>query len=491
MVEILEEIDPYKPRRDARGPCQKEPCMLPQPVTDYLRKHREDHLVKLFELLRLPSIACLADSPGQPDACRLAADWLSGHLKELGLQADVRPTGGRPCVIAKARVSDDVPTLLIYGHYDVQPPEPLDAWESPPFEPAVRDGYIYARGACDDKGRLFAHLMAVEAWQRAGGGLPVNVTILLEGEEEIGSPNLESFLAEHKGDLSAHAALISDSGFFAEGVPSITYALRGLLYLEVTLTGARQDVHSGEHGGALANPINSLAKMIAQMHTPDGRVTIPGFYDDVLALTDSERQEWAKLPFDETEYAASLGVDVLAGGEKGFGILERRWARPTLDCNGIVGGHTGAGAKTIIPASASTKITTRLVPNQDPEKIAAGFRQFLAERTPAGTRATMSISAGARPVLLAKDSPAMEAAKASYLESFGRESAFIRCGATVPVTELIQRLLGLDAVLLGLGLPDDNLHGPNERFRLDHLWRGSVASAAFMQQIGHRLQKGK
>jgi len=452
--------------------------MLPKAVTGYLEAYREEHVAKLKELLRFPSVA---NSRAQD--CRRCAEWLAGHLEALGLTARMVEGGGPPNVLAEARIDDDAPTLLAYGHYDVQPPEPLEQWLTDPFEPVVADGYLYARGADDDKGQLFAHLMAIEAWQRAGGGLPVNLKVFLEGEEEIGSPHLEPFLSARTEELSADAAVISDSEFFADGTPSITYSLRGLAYVELTLRGPSADIHSGSHGGAVTNPINALTKLVGAMHDAGGRVTIDGFYDDVADLSDEERGEWAALPFDESAYAASVGVDVLGGGESGFGVLERRWGRPTLDCNGIVGGYGGEGSKTIIPAAATAKISMRLVPDQRPERIVAGFKRFVADHTPAGTVAEVKVHAEARPVMLARQSPAMDAGRAAFEEAFGRRPAMIRCGASVPVTELIQRLLGLDAVLMGFGLPDDNLHSPNERFRLDHLYRGAVASAAFMNNL--------
>lgn len=455
--------------------------MLPDAVRQYLDDHRQEHVESLRELLRIPSIANVR---GEPDACLRAAEWLRQRLEGLGLAAEILPTDGRPCVFAHAEAASRAPTLLIYGHYDVQPPEPLELWQTPPFEPVVRDGAIYARGANDDKGQLFTHLCAVEAWQRAGGGLPVHLKVLVEGEEEIGSPNIESFFTEHAERLAADAAVISDSEFFAEGLPSITYALRGVAYAEITVTGPRADVHSGLHGGALANPINALAGLVAALHDAAGRVTIPGFYDDVLPVSDAERRAWAGLPFDEAACAASLGVGELGGGERHRTALERRWARPTLDCNGIVGGYTGEGCKTIIPSRASAKLSMRLVPNQDPEKVTAALREFTAENAPPGVVVETEILAKARPVLLATDSPAMRAARAALKEAFGAEAAMIRCGASVPVTEQIQRLLGLDAVLMGFGLPDDNLHSPNERFRLAQLYQGAVASAAFLGNLG-------
>jgi acetylornithine deacetylase/succinyl-diaminopimelate desuccinylase-like protein len=454
--------------------------MLPKSVVDYLEQHREAHLARLMELLRFASVA---NAPGEPDQCRLCAEWLLERLEELGIPGEIHPTEGRPNVLASVRADEAAPTLLVYGHYDVQPPDPLDQWRTEPFEPVVRDGCLTARGASDDKGQLFAHLMAIEAWQRAGGGLPVNLKLFFEGEEEIGSPRLEPFLTAHADALSADAAVISDSEFFADGVPSITYALRGLAYVEVTLRGPAADVHSGLHGGAVTNPVNALAELVGRMHDADGRVTLDGFYDDVRVLSDEERTEWGKLPFDEAEYARSLGVDGLGAGERGYTVLERRWARPTLDCNGIVGGYTGQGSKTIIPAEASAKISMRLVADQDPAKVVASFRRFVEANTPPGLRADVRVNAEARPVVLSPDSPAMEAGRAALAEAFGRPPAMVRCGASVPVTELFQRLLGLDAVLMGFGLPDDNVHSPNERYRLDQFHRGAVACAALMHNL--------
>jgi len=455
--------------------------MLPETVSSYLYRHRDEHLAALKELLSIPSLA--ADQPGAAEACRQAAAWLAERLTSLGAEATVVSAPPRPVVTASFGAQGDRPTLLIYGHYDVQPPEPLEQWTSPPFEPVVRDGCLYARGASDDKGQLFAHLMAVEAWQRAGGGLPVNVKFLIEGQEEIGSPGLEDFLAARRKELAADAIVISDSEFFAEGLPSITYGLRGVLHVELTVRGPAQDLHSGIHGGAPANPINVLAAMIAEMHDARGAVAIPGFYDDVLELSPQERREWQALPFDEAAYGASLGLDALGGGEAGYPVLERRWSRPSLDCNGIVGGYGGRGTKTIIPASATVKISMRLVCNQDPDRIITGFAAFVEGHRRPGTAVEFSVQSKSRPVLLNRSSPAMTAAVAAMEEAFGRRAAMIRCGASVPVTEVFQRLGGLDAVLMGFGLPDDNLHAPNERFRLDQLWRGAVASAAMMRYL--------
>ena len=455
--------------------------MIPDSVAQYLSDNHQRRLESLKEYLRFPSVANL--DGGDEDPCGLCAQWLADYLGQLGLTAEVLPTPNKPNVLASLHVSDSAPTLLIYGHYDVQPPDPLDLWESDPFEPEIRDGYIYARGANDDKGQLFTHLAAIEAWQRGGGGLPINIKVFVEGEEETGSPDLERFVTEHAEALSADAIVISDSAFFADEAPSITYGLRGLAYVEITVTGPSADVHSGEHGGALTNPINALAALVAGMHDSGGRITLPGFYDDVTELGDDERRQWAKLPFDPAQYAASMGVDSLGGGEDGFSPLERLWSRPSLDCNGIVGGYTGAGTKTIIPSIASAKISMRLVPHQRPEKIVESMRRYISDNTPPGVTCEMEVHAGARPVLLGRDSPAAHAASDALTEAFGRPASMIRCGASVPVTELFQRILGLDAVMMGFGLPGDRLHSPNERFALKQFTRGSIAAAAFIGNL--------
>jgi len=463
-----EEAQPFSPDKET---------MLSDQVSKYLQANRDKHLAELLKWLAIPSIANKDDGN-----CDRAAEWIAGRLAKLGLTTRLAAQKGKPNVIGELHVDDDAPTVLIYGHYDVQPAEPLELWETPPFQPTLRDGWIYARGADDDKGQFYAHAMAIEAL-RETGGVPVNVKVFVEGEEEIGSPTLEPFMANRADELACDVAVISDSGFFADGVPSITYSLRGLAYVELTLSGPNRDLHSGLYGGAVANPINALAGMIAKLHDEDGKVAIPGFYDEVVDADPRELAEWAKLPFDESAYAAQLGLDALAGGEKGRPALERLWARPTLDCNGIVGGFTEQGAKTVIASKASAKISMRLVPAQDPEKIVRAFEQFVAEHTPSGLTSQVQVMATARPVMVRTDSPEMNAAKAAFKDGFGKAPAMIRCGASVPVTELIQRILGVDAVLMGFGLPEDRLHSPNERFRLDQLHNGAITSAAFLQRL--------
>jgi len=454
--------------------------MIPDSVAQYLNDNRDRHLESLKEYLRFPSVANV--DGGDEDPCKLCARWLADYLERLGMTAQVVDTPGKPNVLASLHVSDHAPTLLIYGHYDVQPPDPLELWESDPFEAEIRDGYIYARGANDDKGQLFTHLAAIEAWTKCGG-LPINIKVFAEGEEEVGSPDLEPFIIEHAEALSSDAIVVSDSAFFADEVPSITYSLRGLAYVELTLTGPSADIHSGEHGGAITNPINALAKMVAGMHDADGRITLPGFYDDVIELSDEEREGWTDLPFDAAGYAESMGVEALGGGERTFSDLERLWSRPTLDCNGINGGYAGPGSKTIIPSTASVKVSMRIVPDQRPEKIVESMRQYVAENTPPGVTCEMAVHAGARPVMMGRDSAAVSAASNALNEAFGKPAAMIRCGASVPVTELCQRILGIDAVMMGFGLPGDRLHSPNERFALKQFTRGALAAAAFIGNL--------
>jgi len=459
--------------------------MLPEKITAYLADQRDRQLAELVDLLRFPSVSSQSDHEADCLAC---AEHLAGCLRGLGLTAELRPWRRHPVLIARSTdaIAPDGPTVLIYGHYDVQPPEPLDAWTTPPFDPRVRDGAVYARGASDDKGQLFAHLKALEAFLAARGRLPVRVVVLFEGEEEIGSPDLERFVADHADELRADCAVVTDSQFFAPGVPTITYGLRGLVYVELAVTGPAADLHSGTHGGAVVNPLNALARLIAAMHDDRGRVALPGFYDDVVPLTDDERDAWDALPFDEAAYARSLGVEPV-GGEAGLPLLERRWARPTLDCHGVVGGYAGEGAKTVLPASATAKISMRLVPHQRPEKVLAAFGRFCAERAPAGVEAKVTALTQARPVLVPIDSPAVAAAADALREAFDAAPAMVRNGASVPVTELIQRILGVEPVVTGFGLPDDNLHAPDEHFRLDQFYRGIAASAACLLNLRTRL----
>lgn len=377
----------------------------------------------------------------------------------------------------------EVPTILIYGHYDVQPPDPLDLWRTPPFEPTEVDDDIYARGASDDKGQLYTHVKAVDSFIRSEGKLPVNVKCMFEGEEESGSPSLEGFIRENKEKLDADLAVISDSGFVRKGVPSIVYGLRGLTYLQVTFTGPDHDLHSGLYGGAVCNPINALCSVLAQLQDEKGYVTVPGFYDNVRDLTAEERAELADVPFDRDEWLQEAGV-VSDRGEPGYTIVERTTARPTLDVNGIWGGYTEPGAKTVLPSKAFAKVSMRLVPDQDPARIARLVRTTIEELAPKAVQVKIEALHGARPAIVERESPMMEAASQAYEEAFEKVPLLVRRGGTIPVVADLQSILGIETVLMGFGLPDDRLHSPNEKFHLPNFYRGIETSIHFMRFLG-------
>jgi acetylornithine deacetylase/succinyl-diaminopimelate desuccinylase-like protein len=393
----------------------------------------------------------------------------------------VEPTAGHPIVLGGTERKPDRPTVLLYGHYDVQPPEPLEQWITPPFEPTERDGALYARGAADDKGQIWAHIEAIRAWQQEGG-LPVNLIVLLEGEEEVGSDNLERFLQAHQAELAADICVISDTGQFARGLPAITYGLRGLVYMEVVITGPSHDLHSGMYGGAVPNPANVLAELLATLHHHDGRVNIPGFYDDVVPLSPAERRAYANLPFDEVKYKQELKLPGLFG-EAGYTAIERTWARPTCDINGLTSGYQGPGSKTIIPSKASAKVSMRLVPNQDPKKIAAAFTQVMRERCPETvTIEVIQHSLGA-PVLMPLNGSAVKLAANAIKTGFGVEPVFVREGGSIPIVVQMKSILGLDTLLVGFSLPDDRVHSPNEKFDLDAFYKGTRTVAALYQEL--------
>lgn len=437
----------------------------------------------LHEFLRIPSVSTKPEHAPDLQRC---AEWLADQLRGCGLQSNVRPTGGHPVVVAKNRQVPGRPTVLFYGHYDVQPPEPLELWTTPPFEPAIRETdagtqAIYARGAADDKGQVWAHVEALRAWHQHGGA-PVNVVLLIEGEEEIGSDNLDRFVEEHRLDLKADLAVISDTNQFARGLPAITYGLRGLVYMEVFLTGPDHDLHSGLYGGAVPNPANVLCELLASLHDKDGRVNIPGFYDGVAPLTPDERAGYAKLPFDEEQFMADLKLTELTG-EKGFTTLERKWARPTCDINGLTSGYQGHGAKTVIPAKASAKVSMRLVPNQDPKKIEAAFMQALRDRCPKNVTIDFTQHGAAPATLVPLGSEAMTLAARALERGFGKPPVFMREGGSIPVVGLLKTVLGLDTLLLGFGLPDDRVHSPNEKFDLDAFHAGTRSAAALYDEL--------
>ncbi len=434
-------------------------------IDNELPRFREE----LFEFLRIPSISARSD---RSDQVIEAADWLRDRMAEAGLTAEVISTDGHPVVLGEWReAGPDAPTILIYGHYDVQPSDPDDLWTSPAFEPEIRDGRIYARGSADDKGQVFMHLKAIEAHLSARGSLPANVVFLVEGEEEVGSVNLTPFVKAHLDRLAADAVVVSDSGMFAPGLPSILYSLRGLAYLELRVRGASSDLHSGAYGGAVANPANALAQIVASLHDSQGRVAIDGFYDDVADVEDTVREGIASLPFDEEAFRADVGVPGLTG-EDGFTTLERLWIRPTCDVCGLLSGYTGEGAKTVLPARAMAKVSFRLVPNQDPGRIADLFRAHVAAHAPAGVEVEVVELHGGRPWRSSVDPNLLAAASRSLARAFGREPVLQGEGGSIPIVVEFEELLGAPALLLGFSLPGCNMHAPDEWLSVDNFERG-------------------
>jgi succinyl-diaminopimelate desuccinylase len=449
-------------------------------MDDYLENNRARFESELCELLRIPSVSAVSQHAA--DVAR-AAEWVADQFRRMKFKVEVIPTAGNPIVYAETPAVPGAPTVLVYGHYDVQPPDPLAEWTSPPFEPTVRNGNLYARGATDDKGQMFTHLKSAEAWMATAGRLPVQLKFLIEGEEEVGSPNLELMIAANKERLACDCVVISDNSQFAPGVPAITYGLRGISYFELRLTGPKQDLHSGTFGGGVANPANVLCQMMAALVNDRGQVQVPGFYDDVTPLTPREREQFAALPFDERAFMKQIGVDALRG-EEGFTTLERRWARPTCDVNGLTSGYQGEGAKTVLPARATAKFSFRLVPKQDPKKITASLKRWLEEHCPAGIQLELIDFHGAPGVVVPLDSPYVAAAERAIETGFGRRPVFMREGGSIPVVATFHDLLGADTLLLGWGLDDDNTHSPNEKFSLADFHRGIKSSAYLWQELG-------
>ena len=449
-------------------------------VIDFVNVNRDRYLEELKALLAIPSISALPEHT--PDV-RRCAEWCADEMRRIGLQ-NVRliDTPGHPVVYGDWLNAPGAPTILFYRHYDVQPVDPLDLWESPPFEATVRDGEIYARGAADDKGQIFMHFKAVEAHLKQNGRLPVNIKFMIEGEEEVGSAHLDEFVRSHKSDLAADVVVISDSPMFAKGVPSICYGLRGLVYFQIDLRGSSTDLHSGSFGGAVANPAIVLAQMLAQMKDRGGRIKIPGFYDDVMPLSDEERQAWETLPFNEKKYRKDFGIPKVFG-ESGYSTLERTWARPTFEVNGLLSGFTGEGAKTVLPAVAMAKVSMRLVPNQDPDKIARLFEAYVKEVAPKTVEVKVTRMHGGKPWMTAYDNAYVQAAARAIERGFGQKPVLTREGGSIPVVSTFQEELGLPSVLFGVGLPDENAHAPNEKLDVSNFHNGIIASAILYEEI--------
>jgi acetylornithine deacetylase/succinyl-diaminopimelate desuccinylase-like protein len=451
-------------------------------VIDFINTNRDRFVDELKNYLAIPSISAL---PQHQADVRRCAEWTADEMRRIGMQ-NVRliETPGNPVVYGDWLAAEGAPTILFYGHYDVQPVDPLNLWESPPFEATVRDGEIYARGAADDKGQVFMHFKAIEAHLKQNGRLPVNLRVILEGEEEVGSANLDNFVKGHKDELAADVVVISDSTMFDRGVPSITYGLRGLVYFQIDLRGTKSDLHSGSFGGAVANPAMVLSQILAQMKDKAGRIKIPGFYDDVKALRPEERAEFKKLPFNETRYRKELGAPKLFG-ESGYTTLERVWARPTFEVNGMLSGFTGEGAKTVIPAVAMAKVSMRLVPDQDPDKIAQLFEAYVAKVAPKTVETRVTRMHGGKPWMTEFDNRFVQAAGRAIEKGFGKTPVFNREGGSIPVVATFQEILGLPSVLFGVGLPDENAHAPNEKLDLGNFHGGIIASAYLYDEVGN------
>ena len=466
--------------------------MTMEKITEFLDKNADLFEEELFEFLRIPSVSTDSGFDSQTSE---AGAWIAEKLSSTGLDTEIIQTNRHPIVYSQSKPVPGKPIVLVYGHYDVQPPDPLDEWETPPFEPTRRNGNVYARGATDDKGQLYTHIKSVESWMKTVGELPVQVKFLIEGEEECGSGSVYEFLdGQYDASIDKHSvsvrellrsdiAVISDNSQFGPGRPAITYGLRGIAYFELRLTGPKQDLHSGAFGGAVTNPCNVLSSMLAALKDLNGKIQVPGFFDDVVPLSNREREQLANLPFDENGFRKQISVDGLTG-EDGYSTLERRWARPTCDVNGIWGGYQGEGAKTVMPAKAGAKFSFRLVPNQDAEAISKSVEAMFRKMCPPGIKMELvNIHAG-NGVVVPLESPFIEAAENAIDKGFGIKPVFIREGGSIPIVSTLKEKLGVDTLLLGWGLGDDNTHSPNEKFHLADFHRGTRSSAFLLDEIG-------
>jgi acetylornithine deacetylase/succinyl-diaminopimelate desuccinylase-like protein len=448
----------------------------------YASENYARFLDDLKALLRIPSISTLPEHQGD---CLKAAETLAAELKRIGMEhVRLIETEVHPLVYADWLHASGKPTVLVYGHYDVQPPDPLDEWHTPPFEPTERNGNIYARGAVDDKGQVMAQVKALESLLAAKGSLPLNVRVLFEGDEEVGGDGIASYVASKPADLKADFALVSDTELFAPGLPTLCVGLRGMIYTELEVRGAKTDLHSGVYGGAAPNPFVSLAQIIAKLKDENGHVLIPGFYDGIIPPSAEELAAWRSLPFDEEEYRKTEVGSKQLVGEAGYSVLERTWARPTLDVHGIPGGFIGAGAKTVIPAKATAKVSMRLVPGQTPAKTFALYKSYVENIAPAGVEVDVRLIHSGDPCLVRVDNPYIRAATRALHEVWGKDTVFIRSGGSIPIVGDLDRHLGLPSVMMGFGLPDDNLHAPNEKFNLKNFALGIESLIRFMEEVG-------
>jgi len=448
---------------------------------EFIDANNDSFLSELKDFLRFPSVSTREKNNQDVENC---ANWLAKNMVESGLKnVEIIKTKGHPLIYAdNLDAGQDKPTVLIYGHYDVQPEDPIDLWDSPPFEPVVKDGKIYGRGTADDKGQVFTHIKAVQSLMKAEGKLPVNVKFIIEGEEESGSYAIEEFLNTQAEKLACDVVLISDTSWFAPGLPTITYALRGIAVVEITVKGPNRDLHSGSYGGATPNPINILCKMLATLHDDNNKITIENYYNDVLELTDEERESFQKLPFDLNRYKSEIGINDIYG-EEGFSTLERQWARPTIDINGIYGGYTDQGHKSIIPSWASAKISMRIVNNQDWKKSVEAIKAHLIKVAPPAVTVEFKGEHGGNPAIAPIDGESVKAAAQALKNAFGVDAAFMREGGSIPIVTNFQENLNAPAILMGFGLDSDNIHSPNENFLLENFFGGIKASAYFLDEM--------
>ncbi|MGD0801074.1 MAG: dipeptidase [Terracidiphilus sp.] len=455
---------------------------MSSPAVTYARQNHPRFLSELKDLLRIPSISTLPENKAD---CRRAAELLLAELTRIGFEhARLMETEGHPLVYADWLQAAGKPTALFYGHYDVQPTDPEDEWLSPPFEPAERDGNLYGRGTCDDKGQIWAQIKALESLMAANGNLPINVRVLFEGEEEVGGEGIEALVASKPADLKADFALVSDTDLFAPGLPTLCVGLRGMIYTELEVRGAKTDLHSGMYGGAAPNPFLALAQMLAKLKDEDGHILIPGFYDDIIPPSPEELAAWRSLPFDEEHYRITeVGSRTLVG-EAGYSVLERTWARPSLDVHGIPGGFIGAGAKTVIPAKALAKVSMRLVPGMTPAKTFALYKDYVEKIAPVGVDIEVRLIHSGDPCLIRVDNPYIQAATRALEEVWGKKTVFIRSGGSIPIVGDFDRHLGVPSVMMGFGLPDDNIHAPNEKFHLKNFELGIESVVRFLEEAG-------
>lgn len=451
-------------------------------LNQFIEGRREQHLAELFEFLRIPSVS--AKSEHKPDIER-ASQWVADHLRSAGFKTvEIIPTKLHPLVYAESLEAPGKPTVLFYGHYDVQPAEPLDLWTSPAFEPQTRDGNIFGRGTADDKGQVHIHLKALEALHQVNGKFPINIKVLIEGEEEVGSVSLWDYVQANKEKLKADALIVSDTGMLAKGVPSITYGLRGMNYYQVEITGPERDLHSGVYGGAVPNPLTILTELFAKLHDKKNRITVPGFYDDVATVSRGERKDLHKLPWSKKNFERAVGAPGYYG-EEGYSTLERLWIRPTLELNGIWGGYQGEGAKTVIPSKAFAKFSTRLVPNQKPEKIAKLVEKHVRKLLPKSVHCKFEVLSTGKPWVAAYHDPIFHVAQEAMQKGFGRKAVFIREGGSIPFVTQMYDTFKVPCVLIGFGLPDENAHAPDEHLSIDNYYGGIKAIAHFYEDLAN------